>query len=135
LEKNRIYRIIAIACFAGYGWLGFQIFNSRTQSSIISCPIKRITGIPCPSCGSTRSVVSLLQGNLSDAIQLNPLGLVVFILMLILPLWMLFDWFTKQSSFYTAYLIAEKKIRKKSIAIPLILLITINWIWNFYKFK
>jgi len=38
-----------------------------------SCFFKTITGIPCPTCGATRSVVYLASGEISAAIIMNPL--------------------------------------------------------------
>jgi len=32
-----------------------------------------MSGLPCPTCGATRSVLSLVHGHLGDAIALNPL--------------------------------------------------------------
>src|SRR4030067_1301132 len=38
-----------------------------------SCVFKGLTGIPCPTCGSTRSVVSLSQGHVLGSFAENPL--------------------------------------------------------------
>ena len=37
------------------------------------CPFHRITGLPCPFCGATRSVVALFCGEPVRAFELNPL--------------------------------------------------------------
>ena len=39
----------------------------------ITCPIKELTGIPCPGCGMTRAYLSLLQGDISAAFAFHPL--------------------------------------------------------------
>ena len=36
------------------------------------CPFKAVTGIPCATCGSTRSMLALLHFDLSTALQSNP---------------------------------------------------------------
>lgn len=41
------------------------------------CPLLATTGIPCPLCGATRSVVSLLRGDLVQSLTYSPLGVVV----------------------------------------------------------
>ena len=38
------------------------------------CLFRNVTGLPCPFCGSTRSVGHILQGEFSAALQSNPLG-------------------------------------------------------------
>jgi hypothetical protein len=41
------------------------------------CPFKIATGLPCPGCGMTRSVVALLHGDLGASLFFHPLGIVV----------------------------------------------------------
>jgi len=43
-----------------------------------SCWFKRLTGMECPGCGLTRSVVSLVHGNFLDAWHFNPGGYLFF---------------------------------------------------------
>ena len=38
------------------------------------CLFRNVTGLPCPFCGSTRSVGHILQGEFSHALYSNPLG-------------------------------------------------------------
>ena len=38
-----------------------------------SCVFKRIAGIPCPTCGSTRAVLHLSHGEIIAALAFNPL--------------------------------------------------------------
>ena len=37
-----------------------------------SCVFRAFTGIPCPTCGATRSLVHLANGNLSASFSMNP---------------------------------------------------------------
>src|SRR5579863_9034531 len=39
------------------------------------CPLRTLTGVPCPLCGSTTSVEDLFRGHPLGALQANPLGL------------------------------------------------------------
>jgi len=39
-----------------------------------SCPIHDLTGFPCPTCGSSRSIVYLAQGNFLSSFTVNPLA-------------------------------------------------------------
>ena len=40
----------------------------------ISCPIRQITGIPCPTCFLTRSTCLALQGDLEDSFKMHIFG-------------------------------------------------------------
>ena len=134
LERNRLYSILGITCLAGYIWLYYNLYLQNTKSSSESfCMIKRITNIPCPSCGSTRSVSSLLHGDFAGAIYWNPLGLVVLAIMIFLPIWLAVDLILKKDSLLQSYKSTEKILRKKTVAIPMTILVIINWIWNIYK--
>ena len=134
LERNRLYSILGITCLAGYIWLYYNLYLQNTKIASESfCMIKRITNIPCPSCGSTRSVSSLLHGDFAGAIYWNPLGLVVLAIMIFLPIWLAVDLILKKDSLLQSYKSTEKILRKKTVAIPLIILVIINWIWNIYK--
>jgi hypothetical protein len=40
-----------------------------------ACLFRRLTGLPCPTCGMTRSVVLSLHGHLAAALRVNPAGI------------------------------------------------------------
>ncbi|HAS55616.1 MAG: hypothetical protein A2X56_14025 [Nitrospirae bacterium GWC2_57_13] len=42
-----------------------------------SCYFRSFLGIPCPSCGTTRSIVSLVRGDVLGSLVMNPLAAVV----------------------------------------------------------
>jgi Protein of unknown function (DUF2752) len=37
------------------------------------CPLHAVTGLPCPTCGSTRAASALVHGHLTAALAWNPL--------------------------------------------------------------
>lgn len=47
------------------------------------CPLRDITGVPCPTCGGTHAAAGMAAGRWLDALQANPIatvGLAVFTL-------------------------------------------------------
>lgn len=47
---------------------------SRVAAGPILCPFRLLTGVPCPSCGMTRSWVSLAHGHLDASLNQHPFG-------------------------------------------------------------
>lgn len=39
-----------------------------------SCPLRLVTGIPCPTCFLTRATAAALTGNLSESVRLHAFG-------------------------------------------------------------
>jgi hypothetical protein len=60
-----------------YGGIALVILGAGWLQSILSfapdCVFKGLTGIPCLTCGSTRSVVHLSHGDILSALTMNPL--------------------------------------------------------------
>lgn len=132
MKRNRLYVLILIACFVGISYYLFHFFYSDSSLPGV-CLIKKVTGYPCPSCGTTRAILLLSEGKILESIQMNPFGVLVFALMLLLPFWIGIDLIRKKETFYQFYLKTEKIIRLPWVAILLILLVVLNWIWNLYK--
>ena len=90
----------------------------------IPCPFKEMTGYPCPTCGSTRLVLSLFHVNLIDAFLWNP-G--VFLLGVTAIFWFVYG---------ISGQLTEKKLRiiltKREgvlLRIVLLLLFVLNWVY------
>ncbi|PSR09129.1 MAG: DUF2752 domain-containing protein [Bacteroidetes bacterium] len=134
LNRNKLYSILLIACVAGYIWLYFSTTSNITENNSVEvCLIKHVTNIPCPSCGSTRSVILLTKGNFVEALGLNPIGYLVALIMLVAPIWIVADMIFRDNSLFKCYQKIENQLKKPKYAIPLILLVIINWIWNIKK--
>jgi hypothetical protein len=134
LSRNKLYSIMIIACIAGYIWLYFGLSHEYSVGKPIEvCLVKHFTNIPCPSCGSTRSILSLTKGNFIEAFSINPLGFLIAIIMFLSPLWIIADIAAKKNTLFNFYKKTETYLKRPQFAIPLILLVIINWIWNITK--
>ena len=134
MVRNKLYAILAAACAAGYTWLLLTYYrNISNESDFGVCLFKQVTGIPCPSCGSTRSVLSLLRGDFAGALFWNPFGILIMLILIISPAWMIYDIVLRKESLYIFYNRSEQFFKRKWIAVPAIFLVLLNWIWNIYK--
>jgi hypothetical protein len=50
----------------------------------IACPLRRLTGVPCPLCGMTTSVEATVRLHLGRALEANPAGVMAVVLALLL---------------------------------------------------
>jgi len=69
----------------------------------LACPLRSLTGVPCPFCGMTRAVVAAAHGHLSASLAFNPAGILVLALAVVaifrpawparlhVPMWSLFS--------------------------------------------
>lgn len=55
------------------------LFTQWLQKYLIPCPFKKLTGFDCPGCGFQRSVLALLNGDMSSSIHLYPATLPVLL--------------------------------------------------------
>ena len=54
---------------------------------LIPCTFLLVTGLPCPFCGTTRAFWAMGQGDWTGALQLAPLGVLVYLAAAVLFAW------------------------------------------------
>lgn len=72
--------------WAGAAMLGAGVLLSRVPVGVgLPCPLRTVTGVPCPFCGMTTSVKETVSGDLVAAAAANPagIGLVALVLYLL----------------------------------------------------
>ena len=82
LLDSRITRLTILLA----GWLIIRETSIRANGfndGPIVCPIRLLTGFPCPACGTTRSVGAISTGDFDLAWNLNPLGFALITAILI----------------------------------------------------
>ena len=133
-NRNLLYRFWFAVSLAGYFWIFASRNTSLSNETLFkTCFVKNINQLPCPSCGSTRAVLSILNGNFQDAFIFNPLGFIVIFLLILVPLWIVKDWITRKKTFQNFYQKIECYLSNKRISLPFLGLIVLNWIWNINK--
>ncbi|NUR78819.1 MAG: DUF2752 domain-containing protein [Thermoleophilia bacterium] len=53
---------------------GGTVLAASGSHSPLTCPLRALTGIPCPLCGMTTSVEETFHGHLGAALAANPAG-------------------------------------------------------------
>ncbi len=137
-DRNRFYGLIIALCAAGYIWLflGMQAdgFSPEGRQELPGvCIFKHATTIPCPSCGSTRSVLHILHGDFRGGLYWNPLGFILLVGLIIAPVWIAHDLLRRKNSLHISFRRMEIWLRKWWVALPAIVLVLANWVWNLVK--
>ena len=60
--------------FLPSGVVSYLFLKNYDSLPGISCPIRQITGVPCPTCFLTRSTCLALQGDLEDSFKMHIFG-------------------------------------------------------------
>jgi hypothetical protein len=111
--------VSATSIAGGAGWLAMSLPWPR-------CPFLAVTGLPCVTCGATRSTIAFLHGDFLSALRWNPLAFVAFCALVA------FD-------FYAAIVFVGRTPRlrvvdwtvteKNAARIVVISLLALNWIY------
>jgi len=87
------------------------------------CPLRTLTGIPCPTCGTTRAALALLDGRVIDALAANPLGTLAGMAFVLggvaAPIWCLLR----------LPMVELEPGQGRLVAVALALALLANWIW------
>ena len=75
LRKRRVLAAVLLLGTAAIILLRF--FDPATSGIFPPCPIRYLTGLYCPGCGSLRAMHALLHGELAQAWAMNPLMIVM----------------------------------------------------------
>jgi len=70
---------------AAVALFGFWLALSAVAAGLLAggahgpaaCPFKRLTGVPCPTCGSLRAAAAMARGDAAGAFLCNPLAFFV----------------------------------------------------------
>jgi hypothetical protein len=95
------------------------------QLGLSLCVFKRATGLPCPTCGTTRTLGLLARGDALGALRLNPLACLAALLV---GLWGLGDlWLWLSGRGALALDAAAPEARRLQALI--VVLVAVNWVY------
>jgi len=75
LRKRRV--LAAVLLLGTAAIILLRVFDPATSGIFPPCPIRYLTGLYCPGCGSLRAMHALLHGELARAWAMNPLMIVM----------------------------------------------------------
>jgi hypothetical protein len=52
--------------------LGAAVVRPHLGDPGVACPLRSLTGVPCPLCGMTRGVTAMVHGDIGHALLMNP---------------------------------------------------------------
>ena len=133
-SNKKIYGALSLLSFAGYAWVGFHFLYTRINDANFDvCFFKNLTGLPCLSCGTTRSIIQTLQGHFLAAFFINPLGIPITCILMITPIWIFMDLVRNKRTLAISFTRGEALLKSRKIYLPLIILGLLNWYWNIEK--
>jgi hypothetical protein len=100
----------------GMAMLGVAVARPMLPFEVVPpCPLRILTGIPCPLCGMTRGVTAAVHAEFGRALFLNPASIVAVVAAVLL----LIAW------------------RTKRVTIPvwvIVLVLALMWSWQLFKY-
>lgn len=136
LSRRRLTTLSLTLSLLTFAWVGLNLFLGARPSDVdlTICPLRLMTGIPCASCGTTRALCALSQGQWFESLYLNPLGILVALMATLSPLWIIYDYLRGKQTYYKAYLrIVSNRVACIYISIAMATLLLSIGIWNISK--
>jgi hypothetical protein len=93
-SRNSFYwpRLLALVLLAGTLLVPLLAYDWVTAPGRPTlCPLRAVTGVPCPSCGITRALAHLERGHWAEAVRCHPFVPLVFPLVLALVIMLAFE--------------------------------------------
>jgi hypothetical protein len=134
ISRTRFYGVLLVMLAASYAWIGYNgIVRAQQAEGISICIVRTVTGVPCPGCGTTRSVLHVLHGDVLDAVMSNPFGLLAVAALSVLPFWIAVDLARGRASLMHAYDVLNHQLARRAVRVVIVLLVLCVWTWNIYN--
>jgi hypothetical protein len=100
-------RAIAAAAFATVAVCG-AVSPATLAAGPVLCPLRRMTGLPCPGCGLTRSCAACFHGDLGLSVSFHPFGPLVCAAALAVVALVVLGWLTRSRPLDGAVLAVQR---------------------------
>ncbi len=135
MTRKHLYLLALFLGFAGQVWIGYSYKKlEQNEEAFNTCIFRRISGLPCPSCGTVHSIISILHGNFRKALSDNPLGYAGILVAAIIPYWILTDLIIGKESFYNFFVIVNNLLKRRWALFSILLLIFVLWMYKLGHF-
>ncbi len=79
LDAGQARRSLLMATIGTVTIVASVLYAPWSQSGPVLCPLRLLTGLPCPGCGLTRSFCAMIHGDLQHAVTFHLLGPALFL--------------------------------------------------------
>ena len=107
---------LATVCSLGAAW----VHENHDPGAL--CPLRRLTGVPCPLCGSTTVFMEAGAGHWTAALSANPFTVVAFLAFLAVPI----------AAIDPAQSWVALPARHRNLLLGLVL--ALSWLWQLHRF-
>ncbi len=122
------YTLAAAGCLCGWLWTVGSVAYAG-QGVWKGCLFKMLLHVPCPSCGATRAVMAVFRGDVTGAFCLNPLGLLLAAVLMLLPVWLLADLLRCRATLYRLFLRMDTLLQHRRAFVVFACAVLVNWVW------
>jgi hypothetical protein len=106
--------------------------ESHRQLGLPECTFKKVTGLPCPSCGMTTSFSLLIHGDLINSVKANAVGTLLALFGLVFIPWSLASVVCRRTLFITSMELALIKLIGTFVILMILrwgIVLALAW-WN-----